>query len=138
MTTINFEYSKKIQLNILYFLWAIPTLTFVMNPSYESLYWQVSFAFIGTVLLVFKNTSLLTHALPFCALLSPLVLNQKFFGLYYSEILILLMIVITATQIKDFISNIKLSPCNNLILRICVWVRVSKEPSGDGPGEPRS
>ena len=130
MTMINFERSKKIQLNILYFLWAIPTLTFVMNPSYESLYWQVSFAFFGTVLLVFKNTSLLTHAIPFCALLSPLVLNQKFFGLYYSEVLILLLIFISVTQIKDFISNIKFSPCNNLILSYLLLLSFSYLLSG--------
>lgn len=130
MTTISFGRSKKIQLKILYFLWAIPTLTFAMNPSYESLCWQVSFAFIGTVLLVFKNTSLLTHALPFCALLSPLVLNQKFFGLYYSEVLILLMIIISVTQIKEFISNIKISPCNNLILSYIALLSVSYLLSG--------
>ncbi len=131
MTMLNIQRSKKIQLNILYFLWAIPILTFVMNPSYESLYWQVSFAFFGSALLVFKNKSLLTHALPFCALLAPLVLNQKFFGLYYSEVLILLFIIISASQIKSLTSCIKLSPCNNLILSYVALLSFSYLLSGN-------
>lgn len=130
MNMLNFECSKKIQLNILYCLWVIPILTFVMNPSYESLYWQVSFAFFGSALLVFKNKSLLTHALPFCALLAPLVLNQKFFGLYYSEVLILLFIIISASQIKSLISCIKFSPCNNLILSYVALLSLSYLLSG--------
>lgn len=130
MTMINLECSKKIQLNLLYFLWAIPIIAFIMNPNYESMYLQVSFAFFGTVILVFKNTSLLTHALPFCALLSPLVLNQKFFGLYYSEVLILLFIAISVIQVKGFLSNIKFSPCNNLILSYLVLLSLSYLLSG--------
>lgn len=122
---MSFHLDAKFTLPLLYVSWAMPTIAFVTAPSYLGFYWYVTMAFIVTVLLVFYDRKLISHAVPFCAFLSPLVFDEKFFGLYYSEVLIVLALVISVTQVKEFLSYRKRDACNLLIILYLLLLTIS-------------
>ena len=82
----NILYDK---INLLCFIWLIPTLHFVLNPSYSLSSLPTWIAVLLSIFLSLKNKIILPLSIPFIALLSPLAVNGKILNLLPSELFLL-------------------------------------------------
>ena len=78
---------KKVYLLCL--IWAIPVIHFSISPSYDLSSFSTWLAFTISIFLLIKNIDMLPLSIPFVALLSPLAVNGKLFGLLPSELFLL-------------------------------------------------
>ena len=102
---------KFINLNPLFFLgliWFVPTISFVLSPSYSPSTLPIWFSILFTLLLSIYNRKILIFSLPFISLLSPLAGPNNFLPFLPSEIYIL-MIFIVGFFYKVFTRDTKLT-----------------------------
>ena len=74
------------KINLLCFIWAIPTLHFALNPSYSLSSVPTWIAVFLSIFISLKNKIILPMSIPFIALLSPLAVNGKILNLLPSEL----------------------------------------------------
>ena len=101
----NILYNK---INLLCFIWAMPTLHFVLNPGYDLSPLPTWIAVFLSIFISLKNKTMLPMSFPFIALLSPLAVNGKILNLLPSELFLLALftvgIVLFLLRRKTFIT----------------------------------